>query len=165
MIATTTMINRTSRFLKIFALLSVGLGVQLSAQELSILGGLLPQTAAERSSFTYQVDYRQDFYRNLAASVAYINEGHLRGHHRDGTAWQAWARLPLFDERMSVALGLGGYYFYDTQLGPSGDSLDVHGTAPIFSFSATGYLSNRWFYRMMLNRITPSHQIKGSSNN
>ena len=151
--------NHTLHPLKLSALLLVGACLNVSAQELSLLGGILPESRSERSSYTYQVDYRQDFYRNFAASIAYINEGHLRRHHRDGTAWQAWARLPLFDDRMAVAFGLGGYYFYDTQPLPNGDSLDVHGTAPIYSLSATGYVSNRWFYRLMFNRITPNHQI------
>jgi len=145
--------------LRLSALLLLGASLDLAAQELSLLGGILPQTASERSSYTYQVDYRQDFYRNFAASIAYINEGHLRRHHRDGTAGQAWARLPLFNDRLAVSIGFGGYYFYDTQPLPNGDSLDVHGTAPIYSFSATGYMSHRWFYRLMLNRITPNHQI------
>ena len=134
-------------------------GLNLPAQELSLLGGVLPQTTSERSSYTFQVDYRQDFYRNFAASIAYINEGHLRRHHRDGTAWEAWGRLPLFNDRVSVSLGLGAYYFFDTQPLPGGDTANVHGTAPIYSLSATGYLSNRWFYRFMFNRITPNHEI------
>jgi hypothetical protein len=144
---------------KLAALLLLATGLKLSAQELTLLGGILPRTDSERASYTYQLDYRQDFDRNFAASIAYLNEGHLRRHHRDGTAWQAWARLPLFDERMAISFGLGGYYFFDTQPLPSGDTLNVHGTAPIYSLSATGYLSNRWFYRLLFNRITPNHQI------
>jgi hypothetical protein len=152
--------NYTRLTWKLSALLLVlGTGLNLSAQELSLLGGVLPETRSERSSYTYQVDYRQDLYRNFAGSIAYLNEGHLRHHHRDGTAWEAWANLPLFDDHMSVSFGVGGYYFFDTQPLPNGDSLDVHGTAPIYSLSATGYLSNRVFYRVLFNRITPNHQI------
>jgi len=144
---------------KLAALFLLGTGLNVSAQELTLLGGILPKTDTERSTYTYQVDYRQDFYRNFAGSIAYINEGHLRRHHRDGTAWEAWARLPLFNDRMAVSFGLGGYYFFDTQPLPNGDTANVHGTAPIYSLSATGYLSGRMFYRLMFNRITPSHQI------
>src|SRR5581483_9894693 len=134
-------------------------GLELSAQELSFLGGLLPRSNLERSSYTWQVDYRQDLYRNFAGSIAYINEGHLPGHHRDGTAWQAWARLPLFQDHVSLSLGVGAYYFFDTQPLPGGDTADVHGTAPIYSLSATGELSSRWFYRANINRISPAGQI------
>ncbi len=135
-------------------------GLNLPAQELTFLGGLLPQTALERSSYTWQLDYRQDLYRNLAASIAVINEGHLRKHHRDGTAFEAWGRLPFFQDRVSLSLGVGAYYYFDTQPLPGGDTLDVHGMAPIYSLSATGYLSNRWFYRLNFNRIEPANQIR-----
>jgi hypothetical protein len=89
-----------------------------------------------------------------------INEGHVPGHHRDGTAWEVWGRLPLAQDRFSLSLGLGAYYFFDTQPLPGGDTADVHGIAPILSLSATGYLSNRWYYRFLYNRINPAHDIK-----
>ena len=120
----------------------------------------MPESQSERSSYTWQVDYRQDLYRYFATSIAYINEGHLREHHRDGTAWEAWGRLPLFEDRFAISLGLGAYYFYDTQPLAGGDTANVHGTAPIYSLSATGYLSDRWFYRINFNRISPANQIK-----
>ena len=135
-------------------------GLTLQAQELTLLGGFLPKSNLAQSSFTWQVDYRQDLYRYLAGSIAYINEGHVPGHHRDGTAWEAWGRLPFAQDRLSISLGLGAYYFYDTQPLPGGDTANIHGTAPIYSFSATGYLSDRWFYRLMLNRISPAHENK-----
>ena len=106
--------NNSRRTWKLSALILLCAGLKLPAQELTFLGGLLPETSTERSSYTWQVDYRQDFYRNFAGSIAYINEGHLRRHHRDGTAWEVWGRLPLFQDRFAIALGLGGYYFYDT---------------------------------------------------
>jgi len=145
------------------ALFGLLLVPRLGAQELTFLGGLLPNSDTERSSYTWQVDYRQDFTRYFAASLAYINEGHLRAHHRDGTAWEAWGRLPMFHERFSVELGVGAYYYFDTQPLPGGDSADVHGTAPIYSLSGTAYLSNRWFLRALLNRVSPAHDIQIST--
>ncbi len=149
--------------LQLAALFVLGAGLRLQAQELTLLGGVLPKTDTERSSYTWQVDYRQEFYRNFAGSIAYINEGHLRAHHRDGTAWELWGNLPLFQDRIAISLGIGAYYFFDTQPLPDGDTLNVHGTAPIYSLSATGYLSNRWFFRLMANRITPAQQIQVST--
>lgn len=134
--------------------------LRLSAQELSLLGGVMKTSDNAQSSYAWQVDYRQDFYRFLAGSIAYLNEGHVDGHHRDGTAWQVWARLPVFQDRVALAFGAGAYYFFDTQPLPTGDTANVHGTAPIYSLSATGYLSNRWFYRLQVNRINPSHELK-----
>jgi hypothetical protein len=141
------------------ALFLLGSGVALHAQELTVLGGVLPKTDAERSSYTWQVDYRQDFFRNFAASIGYINEGHLRAHHRDGTAWQVWGVLPFAEDKFSLSLGVGAYYYFDTQPLPGGDSADVHGTAPVFSVAATGYFADRWYYRFNFNRIAPTGQI------
>jgi len=135
-------------------------GPSLRAQELSLLGGTTTEAAIKHSSYTWQIDYRQDFHRYFASSIAYINEGHEAGHHRDGNAWEAWGNLPLWDDRIALSFGAGVYYFYDTQLVAGNNSLNVHGTAPIFSFAATGYFSDRWFYRLMLNRINPSSDIK-----
>lgn len=149
-----------SRALALSALFVIGSAAPVSAQELTFLGGVMKTSNFEQSSYTWQLDYRQNFYRNLAGSIAYINEGHVPGHHRDGTAWQIWGRLPLFENRVAISLGLGAYYFFDTQPLPGGDTANVHGTAPIYSLSATGYLSNRWFYRFQVNQISPAKEMK-----
>ena len=142
------------------ALVLLCASVELPAQEVTALGGLASTSSFEQSSHNWQIEYRQELFNNFAASMAYINEGHVPGHHRDGTAWEAWGRLPFFEGKFSIALGAGVYYFYDTQPLPGGDTANIHGTAPIYSFSATGYLSDRWFYRLMLNRISPANQLK-----
>jgi|CZKI01.1.fsa_nt_gi hypothetical protein len=135
-------------------------GLKLNAQELSLLGGVMTEAGAKNSSYTWQIDYRQDFYRNFASSIDYINEGHVPGHYRDGMAWEAWGNLPFLNDRIAVSLGAGIYYYYDTEPLAGASSADVHGTAPIISFSVTGYLSDRWFYRVMVNRISPTGDIK-----
>jgi hypothetical protein len=38
--------------------------VGLSAQELTLLGGVMNSAQTEQSSYSWQVDYRQDFHRN-----------------------------------------------------------------------------------------------------
>jgi hypothetical protein len=141
------------------ALLLAGAGPELHAQELTVLYGTARTGGLAHSSFSYEVDYRQDFYRNLAASASYINEGHLPGHHRDGTAFEAWGKLPTPHEHFSVSLGIGAYYFYDTEERPDGGSANTHGAAPIFSVAGTGYLGNRWFYRAMIHHIQPAGRM------
>jgi hypothetical protein len=141
-------------------LVLLGAARSLPAQELSILGGVMDTQDHVDSSYSWQVEYRQDIYRNLAASIAVINEGHVPGHHRDGTAWEAWGRLPFADNRFAVAVGVGEYYYFDTVLLPDGTSADIHGAAPIYSFSATAYVADRWSLRFMANRISPAHDIK-----
>lgn len=70
---------------------------------------------------------------------------------------------PFWNDHVALSAGGGIYYYYDSQLLGGAESVDVHGTAPIISFAATGYLSDRWFYRVMVNRITPSSDIKDTT--
>jgi len=128
---------------------------RLPAQELSFLfgGGGLPNLRS--SSYSWDLDYRQCIFQNLSGSVGWVNEGHISGHHRDGTAAQLWLSLPMFDGRFNVSAGAGGYYYFDTVPLGNGDSADLHGTGPIFSFSATGYVTDRMFVRFLINRINP----------
>jgi hypothetical protein len=147
--------------LSAFTFFLLCLSLKLQAQELTALyGGMTTNTDFKKSSFSWQIDYRQDLYKYLAASIAYINEGHVPGHHRDGNTVELWGELPLFDNQLSLALGAGPYYFYDTELLPGGSSANVHGTSLIISFSATYYLSDRWFARFMINRISPTNDIR-----
>ncbi len=145
---------------KLSALLLVGTALPLHAQELTLLGGVTNSASFAKSSYAWQVDYRQDLFKYVAGSITYLNEGHLTGHHRDGNAWEVWGNVPFWNDRVALSLGAGAYYFYDTQPLPNGDTANVHGTAPIISFSATAYLNDRWFYRFMANRINPSTGIK-----
>jgi len=131
----------------------------LRAQELSFLAGDM-KAGDSGSSYTGQIDYRQYFTENIAASFAYINEGHIPSHHRDGDALELWGSLPFDHGRIALSVGAGVYYYYDTQPAPLGGSADVHGTAPIYSAALTAYFSKRWFARVMVNRIAPAHQVQ-----
>jgi hypothetical protein len=144
-------------------LLFVAPSQRLLAQELSGLVGTTGDGAFRNSSYAWQLDYRQYFYRNLGASLSYLNEGHVPGHHRDGNIGEVWVCFPFAKNAFNLSLGAGAYYYYDTQTMANGDSANVHGTAPIYSLGVTGYLSNRWFYRLMLNRVNPTDDIQLNS--
>ena len=137
-------------------------GPQGRAQELTFLAGSMNTANFNETSYSWQVDYRQDIYRNFAASVAYINEGHITDHHRDGTAWELWGNLPFWNDRVAISLGAGVYYFYDTQSFGAG-SRNLHGPAPIVSLSVTGYFTDRVFYRVMVNHIAPSNDFDSTT--
>jgi hypothetical protein len=153
---------KPTNFLKgLAALLCTALG--LHAQELTALGGIGTSGVFEKNTHAWEIDYRQDLYKYFDASMSYINEGHFPDHLRDGTAWEGWTNIPLDNGHIAFSAGAGIYYYYDTQMAGGGDSVDVHGTAPIFSLSATGYLSDNWYYRVMLNRIMPSSDIRDTT--
>ena len=152
--------NTNTHLWRLSSLLILCTALSLRGQELSLLGGATTNAGMTKSSDTWQIDYRQDFFENFASSIDYINEGHLPQHFRDGTAWEAWGNLPLFYGRFAISAGAGAYYYYDTQFSTPHNSTDIHGTAPIFSIAATGYVSDRWFYRILINRINPTGDIK-----
>jgi hypothetical protein len=140
------------------------LGVaRLGAQELSFLAGGAGTPNLRTSSFSWDLDYKQHLYKNLSASVTWINEGHITGHHRDGTAGQIWLDVPLDDGRYSLSAGVGGYYYFDTVPDGVGGSLDLHGSAPIYSLSATAYVTHRWFARFQINRINPHNDFHSNT--
>jgi hypothetical protein len=132
----------------------------LAAQELSVVGGGMSTRDVQFSTYTWQLDYQQNFSSYFAGSMALINEGHIVGHHRDGTAFEVWARLPLLKGRLALAVGGGAYYYYDTQPLPGGDTANVHGLASIYSATATAYLNDRWFLKGVINRINPHDDVK-----
>ncbi len=144
------------------ALLLGGIG-GLRAQEFSLLYGSTTLPNFKSSTYAWQVDYSQQLYRNFSGSIAWLNEGHIPGHHRDGTAAQLWLDFPMNDGRYTLSLGGGGYYYFDTQFLANGDTLDVHGTAPIVSLSATAYISDRWFARVLFNRVNPRDNFRSNT--
>lgn len=135
----------------------------LRAQEFTVLVGTMNTIDFKQSSYSWEVDYSQDFFKNFAASLTYINEGHVVNHHRDGFAVEGWGRLPFADNDFALALGVGVYSFYDTQGLPGGGTQNVHGNAPIISFSGTAHLSKRVYCRLAFNQILPAHEMKVST--
>jgi len=151
------------RFWSYFALLVTGLSGGLHAQEFSFLTGAMytPDVKPAGNTYSWQIDYRHGIYKNIEGSLAWINEGHVAGHHRDGNAFEVWYRLPWFENTFRFSFGVGPYYFYDTQPLPgTDDSLNLHSVAPIFSLSASGVIYDRWFWRLVANRINPTTDIK-----
>ena len=139
-------------------------GGRLAAQEFSFLAGAMntPDVTPNGNSYSWQIDYRHGLYRNVEMSFAWINEGHVLGHHRDGNAVELWYRLPFYANRFRLSFGAGPYYYYDTQPVPGSatDSINLHSTAPILSISAEGEIYERWFWRFVYNRINATADIK-----
>ena len=125
------------------------------ANEISALGGATEGIDAGGVSYAWQAAFRYIFLRNLAASVSWINEGHLEGHKRDGFAVQGWGRVPFLRDRLSVGVGAGIYQYFDTQPLPAGNHENVHGWAPVYSLTATYYTESPWFAQVAVNHIHP----------
>ena len=126
------------------------------ANEISILAGGTEGIDTGDGSYAWQAAFRYNFLRNFAASLSWINEGHLEEHKRDGFAVQGWGRLSLLDNRLSVGVGAGLYQYFDTKLFPAGDHENIHGWAPIYSLSATYYTERPWFARSRSTTFIPA---------
>ncbi len=125
------------------------------ALDAALLAGTADAVAVDETSYAWQIDFRHDFERPFAASASWINEGHYRYHHRDGLAGQLWGRIPLRNDRMSIAFGAGAYRYFDTRPQPGGGHNNAHGTAPIYGLSASWQGESPWFFRITANHIHP----------
>ncbi|GFO60051.1 hypothetical protein GMST_23760 [Geomonas silvestris] len=124
------------------------------ASEIYGLGGVVHSVDPDDLSYSWQLEYRQDLHRHFAAGVSYLNEGHFKGHHRDGYTAQLWTRAELFDYRLTVAAGIGPYFFLDTttNTSPSGFT-DDHGWKAMFSGAATWHLDNNLLLEVRSNWV------------
>ncbi|HLY66390.1 MAG TPA: hypothetical protein VKU60_12720, partial [Chloroflexota bacterium] len=130
----------------------------LRAAEVFVLGGLTQDTASDSRSYAWQLEYLQDVYdENLAAGLSYLNDGHLPSHHRDGYAAQLWAHTCVLDQRLSLAGGIGPYYYSDTTNGAlSGTLRNDHGVAAMLSMAATWHTDSPWLLRLQTNLVEGS---------
>jgi len=121
------------------------------AGEISLLGGYGWTDKPVEKTYAWQTQYMEGLGNNLAYSLAYLNQGHFIEHHRDGYAANLWARTNLLDKRLSLGLGMGGLYYFDTIKPPVGSSAperDYHGWGSMVSLAATWYTESRLFYQL-----------------
>ena len=133
------------------------------ANEISMLAGVTEGIDTGNVSYAWQAAFRYNFLRNFAASLSWINEGHLEEHKRDGVAVQGWGRLPLLDNRLSIGVGAGIYNYFDTRLFPAGNHENVHGWAPVYSLVATYYTETPWFAQVAVNHIHPDSDFNSNT--
>jgi hypothetical protein len=125
------------------------------ASEIYGLGGAVHSIDPSDISYSWQLEYRQDLMKHLAAGLSYLNEGHFKGHHRDGYTAQLWTRAELLDYRLTVAAGIGPYFFLDTTSTTSpGGFTDDHGWKAMASAAATWHLENNLLLELRSNWVT-----------
>jgi hypothetical protein len=123
-------------------------------QELSILGGGMKPTAGDDGSYAWQIEYLHGLGEHVGVSLSYLNEGHVPDHHRDGISLQLWRRINLYDRRLSLAVGVGPYFYFDTTGNMAdGTFRDKHDWKGMASMSATWYLQNRLLLEFRTNWV------------
>ncbi|BCS53105.1 hypothetical protein [Geobacter sp. SVR] len=130
----------------------------LGAEELTLLGGGMHSFDDRENSYAWQLDYRERFGDRFAASISYLNEGHVSDHHRDGHTLTLWTHTGLFDDRLNLALGAGPYFYFDT-IGRSGGSANDHGWGALFSLAATWHAEKDLLVQVRLNGVKTASSI------
>jgi hypothetical protein len=117
----------------------------------------------------YGISYRRTFSPYFAASLAYLNDAHFPGHHRDGVVAEAWLPLVPLTDRFTLSVGAGPFYYYDTVFAQNnGGYADAHGWAWLASLDATfqPWKSGRWshlFFEGRIDYTSPSKSIETTS--
>lgn len=128
-----------------------------SAEEFFGFGGGVRTLDADTNdtSYSWQLEYQKELYAHLAISLSYLNEGHVPNHHRDGAGMQLWARTDVLGRRLSIAAGIGPYYYYDTTKSSLTDAsyMNDHGFGGIFCLSATWRNQSPWLYQVRTNWV------------
>ncbi len=130
------------------------------AEEIYLLGGVMQNTDEGEGSYSWQLEYLEGLGEHFAASLSYLNEGHVPTHHRDGNTLQLWTRTNLFDRRLSLAAGIGPYFYFDTTAATEGASFsNNHGWKAMASLAATWYTESRWLFQVRANWVTAGSSI------
>jgi len=133
--------------------LMLGAAPAARASEIYGLVGGVQSFSPSDQSYSWQLEYRQDLLKHLAAGISYLNEGHFKGHHRDGYTTQLWTRAELLDYRLTVAAGAGPYFFLDTTTTSPGGFTDNHGWKAMISAAATWHLENNLLLELRTNWV------------
>jgi len=124
------------------------------AQEFYFLGGVTRDIASDEHSYAWMLEYQQAWSEHTAVSIAWLNEGHVPGHHRDGLSVQFWGHIDLVPQHLSIAAGIGPYSYFDTAIAETGGSYsDDHGWGSITSVAANWNTSDRWQIQLRAQHI------------
>ena len=128
----------------ILTLLFMLIAPSAGAEEFHGLGGMVQSFVSGERSYSWQLEYQESLGEHFAASLAYLNEGHLKLHHRDGQMAQLWTRTSLFNRRLTLGAGIGPFFYFDTVAAKSGASYaNDHGWGLTTSLAATWYADSR----------------------
>ncbi|MDR5809281.1 hypothetical protein [Caballeronia sp. LZ019] len=143
---------RTSAALGATAIVLASASTATFAREFSLFGG--GSRAGSTNTYTWAFNYQKGLGQYFAASLSWLNEGHIPDRHRDGQLLQVWARPPVGSPQFILQAGVGPYRYFDTTTADQDGSYpDVHGWGVVYSVRASYYTSNRWVTQLQLNRI------------
>jgi len=132
----------------VFSIMFLLLTCPIHAGEIHFLGGYGATNHPMEATGAWQVRYMEGLGENFAYSLSYVNQGHFIAHHRDGTAANLWLRTNQMNGQLSLGIGAGPIFYYDTVRSPGGAASDVHGWGTMVNLLASWYTENRWIYQL-----------------
>jgi hypothetical protein len=121
------------------------------AQELHALGGVQYTPSLHEQTYSYSIEYLENFNDYAYGTFTWLNEGHVTNHHRDGYSTQLWLRWPSASRRLTLSVGVGPYRYYDTTSLAAVGVTDAHGWGVLGSVAAQWYFRNPWMMELRYN--------------
>ena len=120
-------------------------------QELYALAGGQYTPGLHEESYSYSLEYLENFNDYSYGTFSWLNEGHVTNHHRDGYSAQLWLRWPSASRRFTLSAGVGPYRYYDTTEVAGVGVTDEHGWGILASVAAHWYFRNPWVMELRYN--------------
>lgn len=109
-----------------------------SPDEISYFGERVYSLRQWPPDWGWGISFFRSVTPNLAWSLAYLNDAHFPGHHRDGIAAEAWFTFIPYPSPITLSAGSGTFYYYDTVFAQNTSGYaDAHGWAWLGSVRAT----------------------------
>ena len=128
-------------------------------QELYALGGGQYTPSLQEKTYSYSIEYLENFNDYWYGTFTWLNEGHVTNHHRDGYSAQIWLRWPSASRRFTLSAGVGPYRYYDTTELANVGVTDEHGWGVLGSVAAHWYFRNPWVMELRYNYAHTTNSI------
>jgi hypothetical protein len=119
----------------------------------AMFGETILNSNSSETAVAESVEYRRGLWRYIDVTASYIHESGRVQSRRDGVATQLWATRPFFDERLTLAAGIGPYVAItqndDLPQNRTGDGR----ISGLVSVSASYRLGRYWLTRVTWNRV------------
>jgi hypothetical protein len=141
----------------VLSLLAVPFAV--GASELSAAGGVSFTEDPQGRTFALDLRYTHELGGPFVGAIAYVNEGHLAAHHRDGAALQLGLRNPEPWNGITLSLLAGPYRYFDTEVAENPDGYqNAHGSAMLYTLGLSWQPPRSALnYGLRVERVAGSH--------
>jgi hypothetical protein len=118
-----------------------------------LLGASVLNNSRSDQSFAQNLEYRRSLSRYFEWTAAFINEGSSSSSDRYGFATPLGAGPDFFEDRLTLGVGAGPYFAWDTKRDDGGNST----TAGMVSLTTSYRFSPHWAVRLTWNRVLTNY--------